>query len=215
MATCPDAVLLHLRGVVQRELDKVRALQRRVSEYNRGFPVVSSTAADDLSAAVAGIPSGDSLSVFSLAAYLACPLLPLAFSVELAELTVLDPTVLLDKVKGLSSGELSKHRATFNASLEASGDSGAIKLIRKLEHSLRRIGFDAASFAHAVVITASMNALFPTEFAAGPYQEFANAADGFAFSGGVPTTLNADLQYMVGKLQEAETRFTSLKEALG
>lgn len=211
---CPDPVVYTLRGRVQRELDKVLAIKTATGFFNSATKDVVGGAGPDIDNAVAAIPSAGDLDFTDILEYLTCPLTPLALGLNLTDLSALDPTLLLNKVKGLRSGELENARKSYETSLSSSPSGGLIKIARKYTNELLRLQFDATSFTEAVIISATVLALCGSEeYEAGPYAAFANATSDFSFQNGVPSTLDQNAAAIVQKLLTAEAKFKQLREA--
>lgn len=212
---CPDAVVYALRGRVQRELDKVLAIKNATGLFNRAAKDVVGNAGDDIDAAVGTIPSASPIGYLDLIQYLTCPLTPLALGLSITDITDLDPTIALNKVKALRSGEIEHARKNYEDTLSRSPNSGLIKIARKYVNELLRLQFDASSFTEAVIISATvLSACGTAEYNSGPYASFANAVTDFSFQNGVPTGLDQNAAAIVQKLLNAETKFKQLREAI-
>ena len=204
-----------LRGRVQRELDKVLAITNSTTLFNSASKDVVGNAGADIDAAVGVIPSAAPINYLDLLAYLTCPLTPLALGLSITDITSLDPTIALNKAKGLRLGEIQQARKNYEDSLSRSPNSGLIKVARKYTNELVRLQFDATSFTEAVIISATVLAVCGTdEYNAGPYAAFANATTNFSFANGVPSGLDQNAAAIVQKLLNAEQKFKSLRESL-
>lgn len=214
--TCPEAVLSTLRRKVRGELDKLRAILSLARMFNEAFADLVGTAVEDADSAVDGIPDPVSLGFLDILAYATCPLTPLALGLgELTELTNLDPQAQLARIKDLSTGDIDDARSSYENVLENSVNAKLIKQARRFEREMRRLRFDADSFAEALVIAATVQSVCgQEEFQFGPFQEFATLADGFSFVGGVPGILNQNLAALVQKLAQGEAKFKALRGEL-
>jgi hypothetical protein len=212
---CPDAVVYALRGRVQRELDKVLAIKNATGLFNRASKDVIGNAAGDIDSALATIPTASPLNYLDLVQYLTCPLTPLALGLSITDISALDPTIALNKVKGLRSGEIEHARSNYEGVLSSSANSGLIRIARKYVNELLRLQFNSSSFTEAVIISATVLATCGTdEYTAGPYAAFANAVTDFSFQNGVPTGLDQNAAAIVQKLLSAEAKFKALRESV-
>ena len=212
---CPDAVTASLRRTVQAELDKAKAMLRKTGLFDAAVGNSVGAVGADLDQANSEIPLPLDLDdPASLLQYLTCPLTPLALGFQTAgDLTALDQTALFTKVKGLSKGELDQARKNYDVSLNASSNSKLIKIARTYVKELLRLDFNQATFANAVLITATVQQLCPDdEYLEGPYQEFANVSSQISFSGGVPSGLSPNASAIVAKLLIAEQKFEALRK---
>lgn len=214
--TCPSAVTSILRRKVQAELGKFLAIARLTGLFNDAFGATAGIAVEDASFAVNAIPSPLPLSFLDLVQYLTCPLTPLALGIDgFTELTQLDPNAQLAKIKGLASGDIDDARRNYERTLDNSPNKKLISQGRKYEREMRRINFNAETFAEALLIAASVQAFCgQEEFTSGPYQQFALATDGFSFVGGVPSTLDNNLAALIQKLAQGEAKFKALRGEL-
>lgn len=211
---CPDAVTASLRRTVQTELDKAKAMLRKTGLFNAAVGDSVGAVGADLDQANSEIPLPLDLDdPASLLSYLTCPLTPLALGFQSAgDLTSLDQTALVTKVKGLTKGELDQARKNYDVQLDASSNAKLIKIARTYVKELLRLDFNQATFAQAVLITAVVQDLCPDEYEEGPYQDFANVASQISFTGGVPSGLSPNASAIVAKLLIAEQKFKALRE---
>jgi hypothetical protein len=209
---CPDAVIYALRGVVQSELDKLRAITDLTGYYNRVLKDLAGLVFNVVSSAVDLIPDISVLNPAGLVDYLTCPLLPLLFVVDV---DALDPRTQQEQFRQLFRDEIKRYRREYEELLRDSEQARLIELVRKYVQEMQRIGFDEGSFLNAVIISATvLSVCGEEEYQEGPYQAFANIADSFAFSGGVPSSLDANMAAVSQKLLEAETKFRLMREVL-
>lgn len=213
---CPSAVTSVLRRRVQVELDKLTAVVSMTGFFNDAFGATAGIAVEDVDAAVDSIPSPIPLDFVALLTYLACPLTPLALGLDdLGSLTALDPNTQLQKVKSLTTGDVDNARRNYELALDNSPNAKLIKEARRYERESRRIAFTPDSFAEALVIAATVQSVCGNEeFLEGPYQRFAQLADGFSFVGGVPGILDTNLAALIQKLAQGETKFKALRGEL-
>ena len=213
---CPSAVTNVLRRKVQDELGKLLSITQLTSFFNAAFGATAGIAVEDANAAVSAIPSPIPINFIDLLPYALCPLTPLALGIaSIGELTGLDPTAQLQKVKNLANGDIDQARRSYELALDNSPNKKVISQARKYERETRRIAFTPASFAEALVIAATVQAVCGSEeFLAGPYQAFAVAADSFSFVGGVPGVLDANLAALIQKLAIGEAKFKALRGEL-
>lgn len=214
--TCPSAVTATLRRRVQAELDKLSSIVRLTDVFNASYGTVAGTGFADVNSAVSSIPSPHNLNLAEIIQYVTCPLTPLALALgDLDDLLNLDPAAQVQKVKSLSSGDIDAARKNYESVLTNSPNGKLISQIRKYERELRRVQFDASSFAEALVICATVQVVCGNEeFVTGPFQSFAALADGFSFVGGVPSTLDQNLAALVQKLKQGEDKFKALRGEL-
>lgn len=214
--TCPTAVTATLRRRVQAELDKLRAITRLTGLFNDAYGTVAGNGFDDVNSAVSSIPSPHNIGLTDLLQYVTCPLTPLALGLgDLDDLLTLDPAAQSEKIKGLSTGDIDEARKNYEDSLGRSANAKLIAQVRKYEAEMRRIQFNSASFAEALVISATVQVVCGSEeFITGPFQSFATLASGFSFVGGVPSTLNSNLAAVVQKLKQGEDKFKALRRGL-
>jgi hypothetical protein len=169
----------------------------------------------DIDSALATIPTASPLNYLDLVQYLTCPLTPLALGLSITDISALDPTIALNKVKGLRSGEIEHARSNYEGVLSSSANSGLIRIARKYVNELLRLQFNSSSFTEAVIISATVLATCGTdEYTAGPYAAFANAVTDFSFQNGVPTGLDQNAAAIVQKLLSAEAKFKALRESV-
>lgn len=213
---CPEAVSNTLRQKVQAELDKLVAIASMTNIFNGAVGEVAGTGFEDTSSAVDAIPIPLPLTPLDLIQYATCPLTVLALGLGgLQELLDGDINTQTKAVQGLTTGNITKARGAYEEILGNSLNAKLIKQVRKYERQLRQIGFNALSFAEAVLITASVQSLCDEEeFTEGPYLAFATAQAGFSFTGGVPSGLDQNLAATIAKLQEGELKFKALRDTL-
>lgn len=213
--TCPVEVTAILRAKVQIELDKLAAILESTGLFNRAFGVNAQYGVADADAALGLIPDPVSLNLLNLLNYLTCPLTPLAIGVAGIEvLTDQDPTAVFARLKALTTGKIDSARRSYENALSSSSNNKLIEAARKYLTNMLRVRFDAASFAEAVVIAASVQVICgDSEFLEGPYQRFAQLANGFGFTGGVPNTLDQNLAALIQRLQRAEEKFAALRRS--
>jgi hypothetical protein len=213
---CPDAVANVLRGKVQVELDKLAAITSMTNIFNDAVGEVAGTGFEDVQSAVNAVPAPVSLSPLDLLEYVTCPLTVLALGLGgIQELLDGDVNTQTKAVQGLTTGNINKARQEYEGVLNRSPNAGLIRQVRKYERQLRQIGFNAATFAEAVLITASVQDLCDEdEFNEGPYLQFATLASNFSFTGGVPTGLDQNLAAVVQQLQQGELKFAALRASL-
>lgn len=213
--TCPDAVTATLRRKVQAELDKLRAITKLTGFFNDSFGATAGVAVSDVDGAVNSIPSPVPLDFLGILQYVTCPLTPLALGLGLSDLTALDPNAQLQKVKSLGTGNIDTARANYEKSLNNSVNAKLIEQARRYEREMRRLQFDANSFAEALVISAVVQIVCgQDEFTQGPFQAFATLAQGFSFTGGVPSTLDQNLAALIQRLSQGEAKFKALRGEL-
>jgi hypothetical protein len=184
--------------------------------FNDSFGSVAGTGFEDVNSAVSAIPSPHNLNLVEILQYVTCPLTPLALALgDLDDLLTLDPSAQAQKIKGLSTGDIDEARKSYEKVLGNSANAKLIKQVRKYEAELRRIQFNAQSFAEALVICATVQVVCGNEeFVTGPFQSFATLANGFSFTGGVPSTLDTNLAAVVQKLKQGEDKFKALRGQL-
>lgn len=214
--TCPDAVTQTLRRKVRAESDKLAAIIDATSFFNDAFRSITGSAVNSVGSAVNAIPSPSPLDFFDLLAYVTCPLTPLALAVDdISELTSLDPEAQMKRVRSLGSGDIANARRVYENALRTSPDAAVISQARRYEQKLRRLQFSATSFAEAMVISATV---FTTcgqeEFEEGGFNTFVQLAQGFSFTGGVPSTLDQNLAALTQRLSIGEAKFKALRATL-
>jgi len=214
--TCPDAVTQVLRKRVRAATDKLAALLDATNFFNDAFGAVAGVAVAAVDAAVDSIPTPVSFDFLDILGYVTCPLTPLALGLGgIDELTDLDPSVQAQKIKGLGSGDIARARRNYEAVLNNSPHAKLIKQARRYEQKLRRLDFTASVFAEALLIAATVQTVCDQgEFEEGGFQAFAQLADGFSFTGGVPATLDPNLAALLQRLAQGEAKFKALREGL-
>lgn len=209
---CPEAVIYSLRSIVQAELDKVRAILRATSFFDRAIREVAGVLGEILDAALAAIPDPVVIDVSSILDYLTCPLLPLALGLDLVDIEDLDPGILLAKLKALKAAEIEDARQAYEAFLRAAEHAQLLFVASTYTRNLSRLRFDAASFAKAVLISATVLAVCgEEEYQAGPYEEFATVIQDFNMDNGVPSSLSDNAAAIVQKLLQIEQKFKALR----
>lgn len=214
--TCPSAVTSVLRRKVQDELSKLLSVLKLSDFFNSAFGSTAGVAVQDVDGAVDSIPLPIPLNFVDLLQYALCPLTPLALGIDdLGSLTSLDPTAQLAKIKSLSTGDIDNARQNYELALDNSPNAKLISQARKYQRETQRIAFTPQSFAEAIVIAATVQAVCGNdEFVEGPYRAFALAADGFTFTGGVPGVLDTNLAALIQKLAQGEAKFAALRGEL-
>lgn len=214
--SCPDAVTFTLRDVVQTELDNIRSIKNLSTAISRALQDVAQLAVDTVERAIDLIPVLPGLDFSEIIGYLTCPLTPLALAVDFDQFaSALDPTVQLQRLKALGRSVLNNARREFEAFLDASDYRQVIGIARKFANEFLRIRFNPASFAKAVVISATVLAVCGREeYEAGPYLEFANELTNFSLTGPIPSGLDVNVSALLQRLIEAETRFKTAALAL-
>lgn len=213
--TCPDEVVSVLRSRVRRELDKLVAIIRMTSFFNDAIGAIAGVGVSAVNAAVGAIPSPLSLDFLSLLGYLTCPLTPLALGVDAIEdVSSGDRNTQLKAIQSLGTGTIDKSRRAYEDTLNNSPNAKLIRQSRKYERSLRQIGFNAESFAEAVLITATVQSVCDDDEFEDVFERFAVQSSSFSFVGGVPGTLDTNLAAMVQGLGTGELKFKALRESL-
>lgn len=215
-SNCPDAVTFTLRDIVQTELDNIRSIKNLSTSISRALQDVAQLAVDTVERAIDLIPVLPGLDFTEILGYLTCPLTPLALAVDFEQFaSALDPTVQLQRLKALGRSVLNNARREFEAFLAASDYRQIIGIARKFANEFLRIRFNPASFAKAVVISATVLAVCgQEEYEAGPYLEFANELTNFSLTGPIPSGLDVNVSALLQRLIEAETRFKTAALAL-
>lgn len=212
---CPDTIVYALRSRVQQELDKVLAIKTSTNFFNNAAKDVVGDAGSDIDSAVSGIPAPPTYDFAEMVKYLTCPLTPLALNLSITDIASLDPTIALNKIKGLNSGQIENARTSYEKTLSIAPTAGLIKVARKYANELLRLQFDAASYTEAVIISATVLAVCgEEEYNAGPYAAFANATTDFSFVAGVPSGLSQNAAAITQKLLAAEAKFKQLRKAI-
>ena len=214
---CPDAVTQTLRDKVQRELDKLNAILAMSNIFSDSINAAAANAFAAIDDAVAAIPNPVGVGSFlDILGYVTCPLTPLALGLDgLSDLTDTDPNTQLKKLRALGEGEISAARRAYERTLNIDPHAAVVRQIRKYEQQLRNITFDAASFAEATLIAATVFVVCgQEEFNEGPFNAFAIASQGFSFTAGVPSTLDTNIALTVSRLAEGEAKFALLRDSL-
>lgn len=212
-ATCPDPVIFSLRRKVEDELNKLARVIQLGGIFSDFLGQVAGIPFEDVNAAVNAIPNPIPLNPLDILAYITCPLTPLALALtDLDEL--LEGTIESQerRLRRLLSGTVSNARQAYELALTNTPNAKLIQACRRYQRELQRLRFDAESFAEAVVIVASVQAVCgDEEFLEGPYQRFAELANGFSFVGGVPGNLDQNLAALIQKLNEGEAKLAALQ----
>ena len=212
--TCPDAVTFTLRRIVQTQLDSLRSIKSLTDVFSNALKDIAGLADVDAASLLDAVPEVPSIGIDDILGYLTCPLTPLAVALDPSSFSNLDPSVQLQKLRSLSRATIEQARASFESGLDASPYKQVMGISRKYVGEMTRLRFDAEGFASAVVIAGTILALCPDEYEAGPYLDFANEAQGFSFTGGLPSDLDPNVAALVQKLLLAETQFRAASAAL-
>lgn len=218
---CPDPVIQTLRAVVQTELNRVRQILRLSGFFETLSDEALGEAGVDIDAAVNVIPSPISFDVGEIASYLTCPLTPLALACIILNdddgggFGNQSPTSQVSRLKALYRRFIDDARNAYEQLLDDAPSASTIRIARRYERNLSRVGLTAASFAKAVTVTATvLDVCGEEEYTAGPYQDFANVAQGFDFVGGIPNSISGNAAALVSKLTAGETKFKALRASL-
>lgn len=204
-----------LRTRVRRELDKLVAITRMTSFFNDAIGSVAGIGAEDVGNAVTAIPSPVSTNFFDIIGYVTCPLTPLALGVgALTDFTDGELNTQLKKLQSLQTGTIDKARREYEQTLNNSPNAKLIGQSRKYERQLRQIQFNEASFAEAVLITATVQSVCDDQEFDDIFGEFAILSSDFSFVGGVPGTLDTNLAAMMQRLSAGEAKFAALRKSL-
>lgn len=213
--TCPDAVISVLRTRVRAELNKLVAVTRMTSFFNDALGDVAGIGVTDVGNAVDAIPSPVSTNFLDLLGFVTCPLTPLALGLgAISDLTDGDLNTQLKAVQSLGTGTIDKARREYEQTLSNSPNSKLIGQCRKYDRQLRQIGFDALSFAEAVLITATVQSVCDDDEFDDIFEDFAVLSVDFSFVGGVPGTLDNNLAAMIQRLGAGEAKFAALRKSL-
>lgn len=212
---CPDEVISVLRTRVRQELDKLTAITRMTSFFNDALGDIAGIGVSAVIAAVNAIPSPLSLNFLNILEYVTCPLTPLALGVDaIADVIGGDLNTQLKAVQSLGIGTIDKSRRAYEQTLNDSPSAKLIRQSRKYERSLRQLSFNAASFAEAVLITATVQSVCDDDEFDDIFGDFAVLSADFNFVGGVPGTLDTNLAAMIQRLGAGEAKFAALRESL-
>ena len=185
------------------------------SFFNDAIGDVAGIGAEDVGNAVSAIPSPVSTNFLEILGYITCPLTPLALGLGgISDLTDGDLNSQLKALQGLQVGTIDKARREYEQTLDNSPNSKLIRQSRKYERSLRQIGFNAQSFAEAVLITATVQSVCDEQEFDDIFGNFAVLSVDFSFVGGVPGTLDTNLAAMIQRLGAGEAKFGALRESL-
>jgi hypothetical protein len=214
-SNCPDAVVAVLRTKVRSELNKLSAIVSMTAFFNDAIGSTAGVAVADTQSAVDAIPVASALSPLDILEYVLCPLTPLALGLDgIQDLVSGDVNTQTKKVQGLSKGNVDRARREYEKALKNSPNDKLIRQARKYEQRLRQIGFDANSFAEAVVITATVQSVCDADEFDDVFLQFAQLAQNFSFTGGVPATLDQNLAALIQRLSQGEAKFAALRDAL-
>ncbi len=213
---CPIIVVETIAFTVRRMLAQVRALKALVDGHNAILAAIADKIVDDLNVLVDLIPDPPLLDLTDIAAYLTCPLTPLA----VANILIAgDPRVIAMELRRLASKANISIQANYLIALRALTSAELVFIVQRFVREVFRVVGDITAFSRlyplALANCAYVRVACPTTYEDPqyPFKALVEELTDWSFNGLLPSGIDQKAEEVCGLVARAELKLMTWREA--
>ncbi len=213
---CPIIVVETVAFTVRQVLAQVQALKALVDGYNSLLSAIADKIVDDLNGLVDLIPDPPLLDLPDIAAYLTCPLTPLAVA---NVLIAGDPRTIAMELRRLASRANISIQADYLVSLRELTSSELVFIVQRFVREVYRVVGDITTFTRryplALANCAYVRVACPTTYEDPryPFKALVEELTNWSFNGVLPSGIDPKAEAVCGLVARAELKLVAWREA--